>query len=538
MDLFGKGWREMRGGSVGCSRTGARCPRRIRREREMTLPLDSHEQARARAADTARGSRCHQSGLRWDVDIYTARGHGSRTAMHTPFAVGEVFADKYKIERVLGAGGMGIVLAAKHTQLGERVAIKVLLPGALANPEIVTRFLREARTAARIRSEYVARVLDVGALKSGEPYIVMEFLDGSDLSAVLRDGGPMEGSIAVGHVLQACEALAAVHASGIVHRDLKPANLFLTTRNDQTTVIKLIDFGISKVTLPSEDGDDFSTKTATMMGSPQYMAPEQMLSTRSVDARSDIWSLGVILYHLLTGALPFPAKSVLEIYNLIQRGAPLLRSTLPGAPEGLERCIARCLQNDREDRYANIAELAANLATFGPPGAEESVERCARILHVRVPSAPPPVPASLPSAGTPPAEVPVEPVFSAALRGDGRLVSWSVVLLLGVSSVIYFVQRARAPVPVTTAVAPAQTAVEKSDTAPVAASAMPSINAGSNASGSSSDAPATSGSARAKLRGKLPVPPPSSSSPSPADERPSRNDIVNPWEARVKDASP
>lgn len=454
--------------------------------------------------------------------------------MAPPFAVGEIFADKYKIERVLGVGGMGIVLAAKHTQLGERVAIKVLTPGALADPEIVTRFLREARTAARIRSEYVARVLDVGALASGEPYIVMEFLDGSDLSVVLRDGGPMEASIAVGHLLQACEALAAVHASGIVHRDLKPANLFLTSRNDGTTVIKLIDFGISKATLPSETGDDFLTKTAVMMGSPQYMAPEQMLSTRDVDARSDIWSLGVILYHLLTGARPFPAKTVLEIYNLIQGGAPLLRSTLPGAPEGLENAIARCLQNDRENRYANVAELCAGLAKFGPPNADESVERCCRILHVRVPSTPPPLLATPANAATAPSEAAIEPVFSAARQGGSRFASRSLMVALALGAALYVVQRARAPEAHTSPIASAHATEEKAVSAPIAALTTTLVSPAPTAS--AAGAPAPAGSSPAKLRGKLP--PPASSSPPPDGKSPPRNDIVNPWGDRAPDGNP
>lgn len=462
--------------------------------------------------------------------------------MQIPFMVGEIFADKYKIERVLGAGGMGIVLAAKHIQLGERVAIKVLLPGALANPEIVTRFLREARTAARVRSEYVARVLDVGALTSGEPYIIMEFLDGSDLSEVLRDGGPMDASIAVGHVLQACEALAAVHASGIVHRDLKPANLFLTTRNDSTSVIKLIDFGISKATLPSEDGDDFATKSAVMMGSPQYMAPEQMLSTRNADARSDIWSLGVILYHLLTGSLPFPAKSVLEIYNLIQRGAPRLRTVLPGAPKGLETCIARCIENDRENRYSNIAELCAALAEFGPPNAHESVERCARILHIRIPSAPPPLPRPLAISSAASAEAIIERVSPSPRRVAWRLPFWSVMTALTVGAMVYVVQRERAPASlqsVITATSAAEAKVAAASAAVVSNSASatsaPPVEAGSMASASVLS-PGT-GSARPKLQGKLALPALSSSSPEKV-ERPSQKDIVDPWADRNPPGTP
>src|ERR1700722_2251218 len=193
---------------------------------------------------------------------------------------GEGLAGKYRIERVLGAGGMGGVVAAHHIQLDQRVALKFLVPEALLNPESVARFAREARAAVKIKSEHVARVTDVGQLESGAPYMVMEYLDGSDLSTWLQERGRLPVDQAVDFILQACEALADAHALGIVHRDLKPANLFCIRRSDGQPSIKVLDFGISKVTDASGSASASVTRTAALMGSPLYMSPEQMLSSK------------------------------------------------------------------------------------------------------------------------------------------------------------------------------------------------------------------------------------------------------------------
>ena len=229
---------------------------------------------------------------------------------------GDVLAGKYRVERVLGSGGMGVVVAAMHLTLQERVALKFLLPEGAKKEETVTRFLREARAAAKIKSEHVARVSDVGTLESGAPYLVMEYLDGSDLSALLRRDGPLPPRDAVEYVLQACEALAEAHAVGIVHRDLKPANLFLARHAGGAPRIKVLDFGISKLTArdPSMPPDDPSmTRTRAWLGSPLYMSPEQMRSARDVDTRTDIWALGVILYELLSGKPPFDGETFPEL---------------------------------------------------------------------------------------------------------------------------------------------------------------------------------------------------------------------------------
>jgi serine/threonine-protein kinase len=295
---------------------------------------------------------------------------------------GEVLAGKYRIERVLGVGGMGMVVSAMHLQLDERVALKFLLPQALANPEAVARFAREARAAVKIRSEHVARVTDVGTLDTGAPYMVMELLRGRDLSVLLREQRVLPIAQTVEYLLQACEALAEAHALGIVHRDLKPANLFLTARADGSPCVKVLDFGISKLAPQSGSGSDMGmTRTQSLMGSPLYMSPEQLASARDVDQRADIWSMGAVLYELLTGHVPFTAESVPQLCTLILHvEPPPPRSYRPELPEGLEGVIWRCLRKDRAQRYQNVAELAADLAQFAGEAGPRSAERISRVL--------------------------------------------------------------------------------------------------------------------------------------------------------------
>jgi len=207
---------------------------------------------------------------------------------------GDLLAGKYRVERVLGSGGMGIVVAARHEQLDQRVAIKFVREEALGNEDAVARFLREARAAVKLRSEHAAKVLDVGTLESGAPYMVMEYLEGSDLGAILSEGEPLSVEVAAEYIAQACEAVAEAHAAGIVHRDLKPQNLFLTQTIGGGARVKVLDFGVSK-TLESTGGGGL-TQTRSMLGSPLYMSPEQMRSSRDVDARSDVWVFGVVLF--------------------------------------------------------------------------------------------------------------------------------------------------------------------------------------------------------------------------------------------------
>ena len=228
---------------------------------------------------------------------------------------GDVLAGKYRVERVLGVGGMGVVVVAHHLQLDEKVALKFLLAEALGDSEAVIRFVREARAAVKIKSEHVARLIDVGQLENGSPYMVMEYLKGGDLAAWLQERGTMPLEQAVEFVLQACEAIAEAHALGIVHRDLKPANLFCIRRADSRLSIKVLDFGISKIVRKTGDlhPDVSMTRTNAVLGSPAYMSPEQMQASKHVDARTDIWSLGVILFELLSGRIPFEGEAVTEL---------------------------------------------------------------------------------------------------------------------------------------------------------------------------------------------------------------------------------
>jgi len=295
--------------------------------------------------------------------------------------IGAILAGKYRVDRILGAGGMGVVVAAHHLQLDQQVAIKMLLPSMLKHREAVERFTREARAAVKIKSEHVARVSDVGTLETGAPYMVMEYLDGQDLGQWVSDHGALRLDQAVEFVLQAAEAIAEAHALGIVHRDIKPSNLFCVRRADGLLSVKVLDFGISKLTTgPSDLG---MTKTQTVMGSPHYMAPEQVLSAKNADAQSDIWSLGAVLFELLCGHVPFEAETFPELVLKVSgTDAPSLANLRPEVPPELADVVGRMLQRNRDLRYRNLAEVAVDLVPFGPERrAEASAERIIRVLE-------------------------------------------------------------------------------------------------------------------------------------------------------------
>jgi serine/threonine protein kinase len=299
-------------------------------------------------------------------------------------AVDEVLADKYRIERVLGQGGMGIVLAAMHLRLDERIAIKFLLPELAHDPALVARFLREGRASIKIRSEHVVKVLDVATLPGGTPYMVMEYLHGRNFEELLEEQGRLPYELAVDHVLQATEALAEAHALGMVHRDLKPANLFLAHRADGSPSVKVLDFGITKVLDPKNVALFDATSTSVVMGSPRYMSPEQMRSTRAIDARADIWALGVILQELITGVAPFDGTTMPDLLAaILQDPPPPLRQLRPDAPEGLEKVISRCLEKDPSARFSDVAELTEALAPFGTASARLSADRVSRVIRPR-----------------------------------------------------------------------------------------------------------------------------------------------------------
>jgi len=305
-----------------------------------------------------------------------------------PVPIGELVAGKYRIERVIGQGGMGVVVAAMHEQLGQRVAIKMLLQEAKASPNALARFLREARAAASIRGEHVARVLDVGEMEGGAPYIVMEYLEGRDLAETLAKGGPLPVEEAVAYVLQACEAIAEAHAAGIIHRDLKPSNLFVTAGPDGTPLVKVLDFGISKALLSSGTGtgsENKLTTTSSFVGSPVYSPPEQLVQSSDVDARADIWSIGTILFEALAGRAPFVGDSVMHVASRIFNESPTPLSELrPDLPPELSAVVMRCLRKRREDRYTDVSELALALVAFAPSHSV-SAERIVRIVAASMP---------------------------------------------------------------------------------------------------------------------------------------------------------
>lgn len=322
-------------------------------------------------------------------DVSVTSGSESSSTRSMPFPPGSVVAGKYRVERLLGEGGMGWVVQAMHLQLDQHVALKFMNASvASASPEAVARFLREARAAARIQSEHVARVSDVGTLETGAPYLVMEYLEGQDLDSLLRARQALPVSEAIVYALQACEGLAEAHAAGIIHRDLKPANLFLARKSDGSLRVKLLDFGISKLApAAGRTSDGASTGTQNLMGSPLYMAPEQMRSSKNVDRRADIWSMGVILYEMLSGQSPFNGDTLPEICARILADPPtLLRGAPGGIPQDLEAVVFRCLEKDPERRFPDVASLARALATFGPPELAATAERIARLLRVGPPT--------------------------------------------------------------------------------------------------------------------------------------------------------
>ncbi|MFO0740404.1 MAG: serine/threonine-protein kinase [Labilithrix sp.] len=323
-------------------------------------------------------------------------GAQTQPAGSSGVAVGTILAGKYRVEKVLGEGGMGVVVAATHLQLDEPVALKFLHGHLARQTDLVTRFQREAKAARKIKSEHVVKILDVGELENGAPFMVMEYLAGTDLDALVRGYGRLSIPDAVDYVLQACEALAEAHVQGMVHRDLKPANLFISRRADETPLVKVLDFGISKVT--GKDGVDLGvTKTnAAVLGSPLYMAPEQMRSLREVDARTDVWALGVILQEIMTGAPPFNATTLPELCATILQDPPQpLRALRPEAPEGLEAAIMRCLQKDPAARYPDVAAFAMDLYPFASLAGRASAERVFGVYRA----------AGVPRASNPPSAI-------------------------------------------------------------------------------------------------------------------------------------
>ncbi len=439
---------------------------------------------------------------------------------------GDVVVGKYRVDRVLGAGGMGMVVAATHDQLGQKVALKFLLPTVAARPDLVERFLREARAAVRIQSEHVARVFDVGT-HGASPFMVMEYLEGSDLAEVIASRGPLAIREAVGYLLEACDAVAEAHSLGIVHRDLKPANLYLANRPSGRPVVKVLDFGISKS--PVTDKEAAITNATAIMGSPSYMSPEQMVAAASVDVRSDIWSLGVVLYEMLAKRVPFLAESMPELVGIILQGTfpPLaaMRPDLAGDPAlaEMQAIIDRCLQKDRAHRFQNVGELARALVPFGPSRSEALAERIESVLGLSsgVPSSARPASAtqrSQPGAPASPASMTFAPTTTAPPRKRSpAVVILPVIALVSVVAIgigVFVESRARvvpaAPLGITSNViplvstsspviiAPDTTTTTTTTTTPVTTdtnSAQTVIHVKPHASGHASATPSTAPSA-------------------------------------------
>ncbi len=302
----------------------------------------------------------------------------------SPVRVGDVVGGRFRIDRLLGSGSMGFVVAAWHLELDQPVALKLLNADVFEQGEAAARFRREVRAAARIKSEHVCRVIDVGSLESGEPYMVMELLEGNNLEEELQRRGTLPVPEAVGYMLEAVEALAEAHASGIVHRDLKPANLFIARRADRSRLLKVLDFGISKSMIDSHGPGDMSlTKTGVIIGSPLYMSPEQMRSTKDADTLSDIWALGAILFQLVTGRPPYEGETIPELCSkLFTEDAPPPSTVRIGLPSSLDVVLHRALAREPTRRFQSVAEFGAALLEFAPAG-RVHVERARRVLSAR-----------------------------------------------------------------------------------------------------------------------------------------------------------
>jgi serine/threonine-protein kinase len=298
-----------------------------------------------------------------------------------PSLIGEKIADKYRAESILGQGGLGIVLRAVHLDLKMPVAIKVLTA---EDEESVERFMREARAAVRLKGEHTTRVLDVGNLKAGTPFMVMELLEGEDLGDLVSRG-PLAVPDAVALVLQVCEGLAEAHAMGVIHRDLKPRNLFLTHRANGSVLMKVLDFGLAK-SVEDESSDVKLTTTTAVLGSPAYMSPEQVHATRDVDLRTDIWSLGVVLYELLTQRVPFEAPTAFEIMSKIVHAPPTpIRNHVPSIPVGVAAIVDKCLAKGPRERFANVHDLVVALEPYAPPSVRGAADRVRAALFAPQP---------------------------------------------------------------------------------------------------------------------------------------------------------
>jgi serine/threonine-protein kinase len=406
---------------------------------------------------------------------------------------GALLGGKYRVVRKLGEGGMGTVLLAHHEELDKSVAIKVLAPDLVTDAEVVARFTREARAAAKLHSDHVVRVTDVGRFEGVGPYMVMEYLQGQDLGQLVEQRGPLPIVEAVDYLLEALDAIAEAHAAGIVHRDLKPANLFVATRPDGSKIVKVLDFGISKMEPAAGSATRLTaTRSSGIMGSPAYMSPEQLRSAKDVDARADLWSLGVVLYELVTGQLPFDGNTVSALFaNILERPPRPARLVRPEIPEPLDAVLMRCLRREPSERFRDVAELGAALAPFGSAGAARPPERAAALLRgpgvVTDPSLAPthfrPVAPSVPGGPNTQGNWGANqaPRASSASRVAVLLAVAAVLVVLLLAGGLVLLRRGSARVAATASAPPAtaSAAVAAADTSPAFASAAPSSPTGS-----------------------------------------------------------
>lgn len=280
---------------------------------------------------------------------------------------GTIISDTYEVQRLVHEGKLAVLVEALDLRDRRHVAIKMLHPDLAGVHGAVARSLREARALSRLQNPHVCQVYDIGIVERSVPFIVMEFLHGSDLGEMLADGEEGEplwpATESVDLILQVCEALAEAHSMGLVHRDIKPENLFMVRTEDGRISVKVLDFGIAK-SLLGNDGK--LTNDGDLLGTPAYMPPEQMSSSKAVDERADIWSLGVVLYELLAGRKPFIGRNLIEYYKAVT-AAPTPPIELP-LPEGLMTVVGRCLQKDAQLRYRNVAQLTSALVPFAGDG--------------------------------------------------------------------------------------------------------------------------------------------------------------------------
>ncbi|MCC6647964.1 MAG: serine/threonine protein kinase [Polyangiaceae bacterium] len=455
-----------------------------------------------------------------------------------PVSPGAVIAGKYRVDGVLGRGGFGVVVAATHLALRQPVAIKILLPTVARAGDAGLRLQREAQAASRLRGEHTARVLDFGALEDGSTFMVMERLHGQDLAQIIRERSPIPLPLAIEFVLQACEALAEAHALGIVHRDVKPANLFLTARHDGSPCVKVVDFGMSK-SLTDLQGN--LTKTTAVLGTPYYMSPEQMRSSKHVTSRADVWSLGIVLHELLAGRVPYNGDTLGELCSRVFTRPPdPLRAQRPEVPEALERVVLRCLQKAEGDRYPSVAHLAVDLAPFAPPHAQVHVDRVVRTLgfgdrsavagcHTSVPppapppSVAPPAPASAARQSAAPPPLTQSQVRDARASGVRLVAGAGVLLALSLALAVGVLVGRRAPEG-TAATGPS--AAPSAVSAPSVTSASTSASAGASGAPPAPPAPVPSASQGAPpRRAPSAAPRRSDEPPMPAPKRPPDDDL-------------